>query len=438
MKTRHIFAIVAVAALTAGLTGCKSDEELAAKPAKEVILVEEGSSIVMASGDMTKDVKIRANCAWKMSLIQDANNPWDALIVQPAAGNGDGTLVIQSDQNTAIYDRLDTIMLTTDGGLQQKIAVRQKSGDPTINISQKTMSFAANPLGAQLLTINSNDGWNIVTPAGIDWLHIDKLTGGTGAQSVNVSVDPATTDVGRSTSFNINYGTSTAEVVVKQNGMSSDDVYLHVNTSELNMSGGGGEQMLYVESNAVWRAFVPSSAQSWLWIEPAQGVGNGEIRVRCEPNQSTERERMSLIVFVAGNQNPKQFDVLVQQGTYTTSRDSVNSQPVIQHLELMHSRNNFAEMVFMVSGMTADVEDYGLVYSQLNQSPALDNSERRSAFDQQQLAEIINRGGSGEVWGFMENLQPGTYYVRAYVRTKSGVVYSPNVVTVTATAQENP
>jgi hypothetical protein len=196
--------------------------------------------------------------------------------------------------------------------------------------------------------------------------------------------------------------------------------------------------MLYVESNAAWRAFVPSSAQSWLWIEPAQGVGNGEIRVRCEPNQSTDRERMSLIVFVAGNQNPKQFDVLVQQGTYTTSRDSVNGQPVIQHLELMHSQNNFAEMVFMVSGMTADVEDYGLVYSQRNQSPALDNSERRSAFDQQQLAEIINRGGSGELWGFMENLQPGTYYVRAYVRTKSGVVYSPNVVTVTATAQENP
>ena len=34
MKTRHIFAIMAVGALAGGLTGCNSEEELTAKPAK--------------------------------------------------------------------------------------------------------------------------------------------------------------------------------------------------------------------------------------------------------------------------------------------------------------------------------------------------------------------------------------------------------------------
>ena len=80
-----------------------------------------------------------------MSLIKDLNNPWTSLTVQPQRGTGNGTLVILSDQNTSIFDRLDTILLVSDGGLRQKIALRQKSGDPTINISQKTMSFKAKP-----------------------------------------------------------------------------------------------------------------------------------------------------------------------------------------------------------------------------------------------------------------------------------------------------
>ena len=200
---------MAVGALAGGLTGCNSEEELTAKPAKEILLIEEGNNIVMASGDETKDIKIKANCAWKMSLIQDANNPWDKLSVQPSAGNGDGTLVILTDQNTAIFDRLDTIVLTTDGGLRQKIAVRQKSNDPTINISQKTMTFNGERTQSQLLSINSNSNWTITTPSGVNWLHIDKLSGQT--ENINVLADPNTSDVARSTSFVVNYGTSQAE-----------------------------------------------------------------------------------------------------------------------------------------------------------------------------------------------------------------------------------
>lgn len=433
MKTRHIFAIMAVGALAGGLTGCNSEEELTAKPAKEILLIEEGNNIVMASGDETKDIKIKANCAWKMSLIQDANNPWDKLSVQPSAGNGDGTLVILTDQNTAIFDRLDTIVLTTDGGLRQKIAVRQKSNDPTINISQKTMTFNGERTQSQLLSINSNSNWTITTPSGVNWLHIDKLSGQT--ENINVLADPNTSDVARSTSFVVNYGTSQAEVIVKQLGMNSDNIYLMVNNGEVDMSGTGGRQMLHVESNAEWRAFVPSSAESWLRVEPAQGVGNSEVSIYCEPNDSRERERLSVVVFVAGVMNPKQVDVLVQQRVYSDEQpDDIHPEPqsqiVIHHFELMHADQHFAEMAFSVEGLSNDVKEWGVVYSLSNQQPAYDNSERMNYFDEHQLNEMIEYG-SNEIWAFLDNLSPGTYYVRAYVRTTSGVVYSPNVVTVT-------
>ena len=71
--------------------------------------------------------------------------------------------------------------------------------------------------------------------------------------------------------------------------------------------------MVKVTSNAAWRAFVPSSAQGWLHIEPAEGVGNGEIRVTCDENKATDRDRMTVLIIVAGSQNPQQADVFVQQ-----------------------------------------------------------------------------------------------------------------------------
>lgn len=40
MKTRNIITILAALPIMAGMTGCKSDEELTAKPAKEILIVE--------------------------------------------------------------------------------------------------------------------------------------------------------------------------------------------------------------------------------------------------------------------------------------------------------------------------------------------------------------------------------------------------------------
>ena len=244
MKTRNIIAILAALPIVAGMTGCKSDEELTAKPAKEILLVEEGRSIELRSGDEEKAVTVTANCAWTMNVIPDLNNPWPSLTVQPQRGTGNGTLVILSDQNTSIFDRLDTIMLTSDGGLHQKIAIRQKSGDPTINISSKTISFPANPAGAHLMSITSNDNWNIQTPAGINWLHLDKTTGSTGATTINVTADRVTSDAARSTSFTVLYGSSSAEVQVIQAGMNSDDIYLNVPIDQTGFEAKGGEQMI--------------------------------------------------------------------------------------------------------------------------------------------------------------------------------------------------
>ena len=433
MKTRNIIAILAALPIVAGLTGCKSDDQLDYKPTKEILKIE-GGNIELRSGDEEKAVTVTANCAWTMNVIPDLNNPWPSLTVQPQRGTGNGTLVILSDQNTSIFDRLDTIMLTSDGGLHQKIALRQKSGDPTINISSKTISFPANPAGAHLMSITSNDNWNIQTPAGINWLHLDKTTGATGATTINVTADRVTSDAARSTSFTVLYGSSSAEVQVIQAGMNSDDIYLNVPIDQTGFEAKGGEQMIRVESNAEWNAYIPSSVD-WLHLEPmydhhehenyssSTGVGNGEVRIFCDQNTSTIA-RLTAVVFISGTKDPKQCIVLVEQAGVGTPEP----QTVVGDLTSLYVGNTGAEFRFSCVS-DEEVIDYGLVYSRTNRMPTRQDGE----------VVTVGRGGyTKNVLATIEHLEPTTtYYVRAYVLSKTGqdnFVYSPNVVTITTSS----
>lgn len=316
MKTRNIIAILAALPLVAGFTGCKSDEETGAKPAKEILIVEGGNEIVLRSGDSIMSVPIKADCAWTVESFESADGGFDGMLsVQPQRGNGNGALVITTNQNRGVQPRLATITLTSDGGLKQIISLRQTSGDPTMSISERSVDFAASPDAAKQLVIESNKGWTIDMPSGVSWVHLNKVSGNAGSETVDITVDKLNNDMARATKLNVLYGTSSAQVIVRQDGMNSANISLDVNTDQIYMEADGGEQMIRVSSNSIWRAFVPSSAQSWLHIEPATGAGDGEIRVRCEPHYDGDRDRLTLIVLVAGTQNPKQRDVLVQQAS---------------------------------------------------------------------------------------------------------------------------
>ena len=86
MKTRNIIAILAALPIMAGFTGCKSDDELSAVASKDMLIVE-GGNIELRSGDELKNVTITANCGWQLNVIQDTNNPWNTLSVQPQRGS---------------------------------------------------------------------------------------------------------------------------------------------------------------------------------------------------------------------------------------------------------------------------------------------------------------------------------------------------------------
>ena len=323
MKTKIFFTILAALPLVAGLSGCKSDDETQAKPAKEILKVE-GGNIEIRANEETKEVAITADCAW--TVTYDGGDFGNALTVQPLKGNGNGVLVITTNQNSSMSDRNASIILTSDGGLKQKISVRQTSSDPGMTVTKKLYEFEAIPSASQLLTITSNTNWNITMPSGVDWIHLSQTSGNGGSSAVEITCDEIQTDADRSATFTIQYGSNSTEIEVRQEGKTN--ITLSVTPDELpTFTPDGGTQIVKVQSNAAWRAFVPSSAQRWLHIEPASGVGNGEIKVKCDEHMDTTRDRITVLIVVAGSQNPQQADVFVQQSAAVVNTPGENDNP---------------------------------------------------------------------------------------------------------------
>ena len=420
MKTRNIIAILAALPIAAAFTACSSDEVTEAKPAKEMLIVE-GSIIELPADqkDEPVSVQVTSDCHWRVTY--DSGN-FDKLTVQPSEGRGNGTLYIQTDKNTTLVNRTATITLTSDGGLHQKVTVRQTSSDAAMGVSDDKFNFEAIPTAAQHLAVTSNISWTIQLPSGIDWLHLDKLSGDAGATVLNISADEIQTDEDRMAVFSILYGGKSCQVEVTQKGKTSISLGVSANRLEY-FSATGGKQSFRITSNGAWRALVPSTAQSWLFVEPASAVGDGEGIVRCEPNYDTRRERLSVVIVTAGTKDVKQEDVLVQQerATYPTISTLTYNQQTMTSSEV--------QLTFGYESKFP-LTDYGLCYSTTNAQPTINDTKRS-----------LGNGGTsdGNVAATLSGLLATTeYHVRAYAISPvipEQVIYS-NVVTFVTESTE--
>lgn len=421
MKTKNILVLLAALPIMAGLSGCKSDEETTAKPAKEMLRVI-GGDIEIRSGEETAVVTVKADCHWKVQNLETTQFDGE-LTVQPREGEGNGTLVIGTSQNLSNSGRKASFDLVSDGGLKQRVTIVQTGGGDALNISKKTLTFDAVPTASQVLTINSNTTWRIQVPVGINWVHLDKTIGSAGVETVQMTIDNAVSDAARTVSLPIVYGSGSTEVVVQQLGMSV--ITLSVNSDHFGtFSAEGGEQVFSVISNAAWRVYVPSSAASWLQVDTTtvEGVGNGYVRVYCSAN-SSERERLSSIIVVAGTINPQQATVIVQQaGGNSQQKDEVYVSELMYSQQEAGPTEVMARFEFEAPG---DVQSYGYFYSTSSKYP----SERDETF-------VVGTGGNHGMAEWLSGLQPmTTYYVRGFVYYHDKVYYTPNVATITTKQQ---
>ena len=419
MKTKNIIAILAaLPVMGVTLTACSSDDITDAKPAKEILMVVGGDVIQYRANETgpAQEVNISADCRWTVEL--DEGNFGNDIAVSPRQGNGNGSLVITSNQNTDPHlVREATVTLMSDGGLKQKITVRQTGGDEALNVSRNSFSFTAEPTEAQTLTIDSNTSWTLHVPDGVNWLHLDKTTGSSGSTTVQLRADNAITDAVRSTILSLTYAGGSAQIEVTQEGMSF--VTLSATPENVKFSVEGGSQAIHVESNSEWHAYVPSSVD-WLTVTDSVGIGSRDLYINCSYNE-TNRERITAVVIVAGSKNPKQAVILVEQaanGSYQPLQTSVTLS------EVSVTRNS----ALFVLNVTSDEEvgDFGVIYG------TGEGDER---------VVTVGRGGLSQGKTVeLTGLQEGTsYYVRAFVQKRGTeeIIYSDmfKFVTLVSTAE---
>ena len=412
--------------MLAGFIGCKSDDQPEAKPAKEILMVLGGDVIQYRASETgpTTEVSVKADCRWTVEL--DRGNFGDDLSVSPRQGNGNGTLVITSDQNTTPgLLREATITLVSDGGLRQKVTVRQTGGDDALNLSNTSFNFAATATAAQLLTITSNTSWQIQVPSGVNWVHFSRTSSADGSGPVEITVDNAVSDAVRSAAVAVTYGSGkSVQFEVSQEGITN--VSLKVLTEDIHWTYEPNESMIRVESNAEWHAYIPSSA-TWLRFEgegresddqSLSGVGNGEFRIMCDEN-NTSRDRLTAVVIIAGTKNPKQAVVVVEQ-------TGNNTQPALQTSVSLSSLSVLRESATFLLNIVSEtvVGEYGMVYSASDQMPTTATG---------QVVYLGNGGLSQGVVGELNGLQQATtYFVRGFVQniTTGETLYS-DVVAIT-------
>jgi hypothetical protein len=317
MKTKRLFFSICVGLpLMAGLTACTSDETTEAKPAKELLMVDK--DISMPASETSWSVNINADCHWDVTSVD--NSDWGELTVSPRSGDGNGTLILTSEENHWSIDRTATIIISTKGGLEQRINLRQMRSDAALSINQDVFEFTDNG-GTQSLIIASNSDWTITGHEGISWLELGQTSGNTGTTEVSMRVKEAYDDTDRSVELTATTGSNSLSFTVTQGGKLS--IFLGVSTNELPMfAGEGGSQTLSVESNAAWYAYVPSSV-SWIHLEPAFGFGSGEILVVCDNNHSIQRQ--ATFIVTAGTKTVLQSDILVKQER--TEEDIIPEEP---------------------------------------------------------------------------------------------------------------
>ena len=312
MNKLHQFKIWTLAALVLSLSACSSDEDASSKAAEELLNVER--AVAFGPTETSWEVKIIADCAWEVTALD--NTGWQDLSVSPRSGEGNGILVLTTEQNHSSQDRTAVLTLSTKNGLQQKVTIQQTRSGADLSINQDFFEFS-DATSTQTLTVNCNTDWEILgvsdmVDGGTHWLKIGQLSGSGDAQ-VPITVEECFDDADRYAILLIsagNLGDNIFSITVKQNG--KEFITMALDASEQTFTATGGTKKVKVWSNGAWSAAIPSGI-SWVSITPTAGIGDGEITITCDPYTGATLERLTTLTVSAGSKNPQRSDVIITQ-----------------------------------------------------------------------------------------------------------------------------
>ena len=312
MNKLYQFKIWTLAALVFSLSACSSDEDASSKAAEELFNVER--AVAFGPTETSWEVRIVADCEWEVTAVD--NTGWPDLSVSPRSGEGNGVLVLTTEENHSSQDRTAVLTLSTKKGLKQDVTILQTRSGADLSINQDVFEFS-DAAGTQTLIVNCNTDWEILgimdlTDGDTNWLKLGQ-TSGNGNAEVPITVDETFDDADRYALLLISAGDLGDNILsfgIKQYGKQL--ITMSLDTIEQTFSASGGTKKVKVSSNGAWSAAIPTDI-NWIHITPTAGIGNGEITITCDPYPGATLERLTTLTVSAGSKNPQRSDVIITQ-----------------------------------------------------------------------------------------------------------------------------
>lgn len=238
--------------------------------------------VPFGGAQVTAQVLTARDCAW--SATSEA--PW--LVLEPGAGQGEGTITLSAEPNPTGRPRNATIAIN-----DQRFTAIQDAQPCRFEVTPNQVKVPAFG-GRQSIQVTTLDGCDWTTMSSQPWMRVISGSGGESSRSIEIGVE---SNAGEDRSAQL----TVAGVIVDVQQARASNERIRCDYSMdpgagpvFPAAGGDGRTTVHVHPVCHWYA---RSSQSWIVIvSNPNGAGRSEIQYRVEPNLSRSQRSAQVVV----------------------------------------------------------------------------------------------------------------------------------------------
>jgi len=234
------------------------------------------------TANSTASFRIHSNTGWNLSCSES----W--LNLNTTTGSGSDTIIVTAEENPVAFVRTATITLSADHIESQYVDVYQKAANPSLVLSDESLTIGAPSSSTSSFSITSNTIWHVSSSQ--IWLTVDPVIG----------INDATVTL--TVALNPDNSTREAIITVTATGLTDQsiavtqdaNIMLVVLPSELTIDAPEVSTATFdIVSNTSWSISID---ESWLTANTLTGSNDATITLTAQENpDNSTREAMVTI-----------------------------------------------------------------------------------------------------------------------------------------------
>ncbi len=240
---------------------------------KSIQVTQEGAAPFLS---VTPDTALVGSASGSFNFSVSSNIQWN---ISGDAGwitvtkNDTTNFNVNYQENSTIFSRTATIIVTGNGVSDQYVKLIQQGGTPSISVSPSSVNVTSQ-IDTAIFMVDANISWIVTSTA--TWITLQK----TDSVSFMVISEENTSVDSRTANITVSGDTLVSQTVTCM--QAGADPLLEVTPTELNVSSRYGDTIVLVHANIAWSV---SSSAAWLNVTK---ISNDSILVHYNENTSTQ------------------------------------------------------------------------------------------------------------------------------------------------------